>query len=556
MANPPVPRHDTLPEDASVAKWMTDSERFLKAIDGDITTVTRVIVTGATPISLTIINNIRDDLEAGGRAPLSVGGLSGLPLNVSNLIGDAKGFSTTIIFSALDNNTVQWTAGTITFGGGEVFTVVAGNTGNMTLTTYIYFDSSVSTSTLQISTNPDDASGPNKQYLASADPIADTNQNAAWVPVIGVLGINETIIGPKSVSTPLLQADAVTANEILANTITGNEIFGTTLSTIFANLGEVTAGTITGLLYRTTSSGRRVELQSGAFVGSVRFFNAVGTHVASVEELGSSLAVVALAAGGGIVISTASVASIQMLVNSIASVTLSVGGGVDIHDDIDMNTNDILNAGNVELDSITKDGAGNVLFNDIIDMGGRSIINIGNVECDSLTKDGSGAIKIFDDLHPSSNSAWDLGSSGLRFERIWSVNLNVSSGATLPAGTQIGSILYAWPSSQSSGQQLQTNGSGTLTWAAAGSLRAYKRILRNKVTPSQALKKILKAPIEPFRYKKGFGTGTKDLYLGPMAEDFPEVMHHKGTIFSPVSGFGYLALSIKELNLRIAKLEG
>lgn len=558
MANPPVPRHDSLPEDASLAKWIEDSERFFKAINGDIVTVTKIIVTAETPLSLTIINNIKADLEAGGRAPLSLTGLPGIPASISALIGDAENFSTTIIFSATDNNTVEWTAGTITFVGGSVFSISAGNTGNMSATTYIYFDSTLSSITLQTSTNPDDASGSGRRYMASADPIADATQKAMFVPIVGVLGINETVIGDNSISTPLLQADAVTANEILANTITGTEITGTILSGIFANLGTIVSGsmtsvTITGGIIRTAASGERVEMVDSTPT-RVAWANTSGV-IKYIETFETQSNTMSLIHGDG-----TSTEGIRI------SVLIGGSGGSDFlftSTGLDCLTNSIRNCGNMELDSLTKDGAGNIAVNDIFDMLGNSIINIGQVECDSLAKDGGGNILVTsgmemfgasfvtEEIAPDGNNTRSLGQTGTRYANGYFVNVHVSSL------TNFNGVSYAWPGSDGSGgQQLQTDGAATLTWAAASSLRETKRYLKRRKDSFAVLERLCAAPVYNFKYKKGQGTKTDDWYTSVMAEDLPEVMHHGGKIFSPVSGFGYLLLGMQELNKRIAKLEG
>ena len=93
-----------------------------------------------------------------------------------------------------------------------------------------------------------------------------------------------------------------------------------------------------------------------------------------------------------------------------------------------------------------------------------------------------------------------------------------------------------------------------LTWAAASSQRKDKKFI-NALCPDKALKVILEATAYNFKYKKGKGTGTNDLYAGVMADEIPEVMHHNGTIFSPISGFGYILAGMQALNEKVKKLE-
>jgi hypothetical protein len=48
-------------------------------------------------------------------------------------------FSTTVEFTATDYDTVTWTAGTITYDDGRIFSIDSGTTGNFTDKVYIYF---------------------------------------------------------------------------------------------------------------------------------------------------------------------------------------------------------------------------------------------------------------------------------------------------------------------------------------------------------------------------------------------------------------------------------
>ena len=68
-----------------------------------------------------------------------------------------------------------------------------------------------------------------------------------------------------------------------------------------------------------------------------------------------------------------------------------------------------------------------------------------------------------------------------------------------------------------------------------------------------------------FQYRPDGRVNTRDfdtLYAGVFGEDAPEVMHHRGEIFSPVSAFGYTVGAIQamhgyvyQLETRIATLE-
>jgi hypothetical protein len=109
------------------------------------------------------------------------------------------------------------------------------------------------------------------------------------------------------------------------------------------------------------------------------------------------------------------------------------------------------------------------------------------------------------------------------------------------------------------GEQLQTNGSGVSTWEAAGSLQSVKTAIEDvTASASEVLGKLLNVPVYEFNYAEGARPTTGDFetrYTGVMAEDMPEVMHHGGRIFSPVSAFGQCVLAIKGLYEKLSEIE-
>lgn len=77
-------------------------------------------------------------------------------------------------FSSTDSDTVSWTSGTLTLSDGSVYSIVAGNTGNMTALTYIYFDKNKSTTAFQTTTTAGNAVGTGKILLGTAKPVVTT----------------------------------------------------------------------------------------------------------------------------------------------------------------------------------------------------------------------------------------------------------------------------------------------------------------------------------------------------------------------------------------------
>ena len=139
----------------------------------------------------------------------------------------ARGWGHDMVFSAADNDTVAWTAGTImTAGGVTSFSIDAGNTGNMAAATYVYLDTAVSLTVLQTDTSVDNAIGGNKILVAVCeDVVADKD---ATFKVFGG-GADGLIVGDhiasNSVATAHLQAAAITTEKINDIAVTGSKMY-------------------------------------------------------------------------------------------------------------------------------------------------------------------------------------------------------------------------------------------------------------------------------------------------------------------------------------------
>lgn len=291
----------------------------------------------------------------------------------SKLTESSQGWSTDLVFSASDHNTVAWTSGTIKFTGGSSASIASGNTGNMAALTYIYYDPTVSTTVLQVTTDWDDLDSEKRILVCIANNTADTGQRAFFLPAIGTFGINETVIGPNSIATGAIQANAITAAQINAGAVTAGKISVAQLSAIAADLGSITAGTVTGALLRTAASGARIELDS---TNGLRCYDSSGLvtqiHVGhtfnGVIETDSIIG-----RGGEIAIDHAFVANPTrvLLQNNVISLILGAAGeGAALFTTNNLELRDL----NVEVDGdlnvtgkITMDG------NDIIDSSRRFV---------------------------------------------------------------------------------------------------------------------------------------------------------------------------------------
>ena len=139
-----------------------------------------------------------------------------------------------------------------------------------------------------------------------------------------------------------------------------------------------------------------------------------------------------------------------------------------------------------------------------------------------------------------------------------------SGVVTVTVATTAGTWTLTLPADGgSSGEQLQTNGSGVATWEAAGSLEKYK-IIVGSLAPRDAMDRILGQPtMDLWKYRETTDDGDRvistgdheTVYAGVMAENFPEVMHHDGKIFSPVSAFGYTVATFQAMAEELANLK-
>ncbi len=187
------------------------------------------------------------------------GAISGVPISAipNSTATDISLLEKThdLVFSVTDADTIAWALGTIIFSNGRTFSIAAGNTGNMVALTYIYLDTGVSSTVLQTTTTYSTAMGANKSLLGMAQ---NNTVTAMFIPYgAGVPLIDGANIGALS----------IVAGNIAASTITAGKLSVSQLSAITADMGSITAGTVTGATLQTASSGDRFVMTSSTFRG-------------------------------------------------------------------------------------------------------------------------------------------------------------------------------------------------------------------------------------------------------------------------------------------------
>lgn len=144
-------------------------------------------------------------------------------------------WSTDVSWSASDYNTVAWTSGSIYLPDGTSLSITSWNTGNMSATTYIYYDRAEEW--VYTTTTASSSVGKDKILLCVASPVSWSWKKAEFQ----AFGTDDqsTFIYASNIA-----ANSITGNEIQANSITASELDVDRLSAISANLGTITAWTI------------------------------------------------------------------------------------------------------------------------------------------------------------------------------------------------------------------------------------------------------------------------------------------------------------------------
>ena len=270
----------------------------------------------------------------------------------------ALAWTTDIRVRPVDNDTIEWDAGSVEFSDGvsqAVSTTGSPRTLSPALNdgvwyVYKFFNSS----TLQFTQDFSDAIGSNRIQL-------------------GIIVVTDDAEG---VATVLIKGDSggphISAQSMAVNIV----------SAITGNFGEMLSGIITGVLIRTSADGRRVELSSS---DSLDFFDSAGVKVGDLDvstiAQDSVLHLLLRAIGPNRDLS---------LVSDLG-IALYPAGGAGIPGDFSSGTGRVTIAGNLFVDAVS-------LHNNDIRLAGNNIEGVGDMELGSLTKDGSGAIDVNDDI--------------------------------------------------------------------------------------------------------------------------------------------------------------
>ena len=138
-------------------------------------------------------------------------------------------WSTNVSWSSSDYNTVSWSSWSVYLPDGTELSVSSWNTGNMSSTTYIYYDRE--DSTVKTTTSASSSVWEDKILLCVAAPTVSWKD--AEFQAFGC-GDQSTFIHADQIA-----ANTITANEIASNSITANELSVYSLSSITGNMWDL-----------------------------------------------------------------------------------------------------------------------------------------------------------------------------------------------------------------------------------------------------------------------------------------------------------------------------
>ncbi len=220
--------------------------------------------------------------------------------------------------------------------------------------------------------------------------IKDGNTKAFFFQVFGTLGINADNIA----------AGSIRAGHIAANVVTAIEINVLKLDAITADVGELTAGVITGILYRTAADGRRIELSS-SFTNEIRFFNFDGDFMAVIRTVGNTYQLLMQSGMDNIVYSTADVSAIFGVNAGTGGTNFQCRQGeTEFFKDIDMSSEEILDCLRIFTAIIEGQGGDTgIQCRTFLDMDFNVITDCDEIRVEALTfPQGPGDIGFFDDI--------------------------------------------------------------------------------------------------------------------------------------------------------------
>ena len=197
-----------------------------------------------------------------------------------------QSWQSTMIFSATDYRTIEWTAGVITLLDGTTYNILAGNTGPFTQLIYIYLDIASSTTVLQATYTAAWAVGTGKILIAVGKNNTDTTSKASF-QVFGGSGGNNIFVDN-------IAANSASTNEFVSNTAQIKDAIITNLKVSDLSADKINAGTLTGRVVQTDTGGadhyKRAVVDASD--NSFKFYNAANIKMVEINTLENAYMIV------------------------------------------------------------------------------------------------------------------------------------------------------------------------------------------------------------------------------------------------------------------------
>lgn len=188
--------------------------------------------------------------------------------------------STSVSWSASDNNTVAWSNWSIYLPDWTALTVSSWNTGNMSTTTYIYYDRDLWS--VQTTTSASSSVWENKILLCVASPVSWSWKSAEF-QAFGTddqsTFIYASNIAANTITGNEIQANSIDTGELAAWAVTASKIDVSELSAITANLWDVHVWATSGSgawirIYPNNSTDGRMDFYyNGNVIGRMIWWN-------------------------------------------------------------------------------------------------------------------------------------------------------------------------------------------------------------------------------------------------------------------------------------------
>lgn len=193
----------------------------------------------------------------------SITGLSSFVSDVNNgIIGGIRWWVNNLSWSSTAYNNLTWSSGTLTLSNGSSYNITGAST-TLTTVTYVYLDSAISVTSLQVTTVANNSVWPTRILVCVAN-LTVSGKDAQFQVFWGAG--NSVLITADNIA-----ANSITGNEVQANSIKANNIDVTDLfaQTITAS-GTITGGTLVGAIIKTATTGGRTEVLPW---GMIRIYN-------------------------------------------------------------------------------------------------------------------------------------------------------------------------------------------------------------------------------------------------------------------------------------------